>query len=95
MKHNPRIICNDGFSISVQGSSFSYATPREDNPANGYTHVECGFPSTTPKTKELREFAELCGTELYTETVYPYVPVELVEAELEAHGGILEGVMPS
>ena len=95
MKHNPRITCNDGFSISVQGSSFSFATPREDNPANGYTHVECGFPSTTPKTKELREFAELCGTEFYTETVYPYVPVELVEAELEAHGGILEGVMPS
>ena len=93
--HNPRITCKDGFSISVQGSSFSYATPRVDNPPNGYTHVECGFPSTTPKTKELREFAELCGTDDYTETVYGYVPVEIVEAELEAHGGVVEGVMPS
>ena len=93
--HNPRITCKDGFTISVQGSSFSYATPRVDNPPNGYTHVECGFPSTTPKTKELREFAELCGTDDYTETVYGYVPVEIVEAELEAHGGVVEGVMPS
>ena len=92
---NPRITCKDGFSISVQASSFAYATPRVDNPPNGYTHVECGFPSTTPKTKELREFAELCGTDDYTETVYGYVPVEVVQAELEAHGGILEGVMPS
>ena len=93
-KHNPRIVCSDGFSISVQGSSFIYATPREDNPANGYTHVECGFPSTRPKTVELRNYAELCGTDDYTETVYGYVPVEVVRAELDAHGGIVSGRMP-
>ena len=93
--HNPRITCKDGFTISVQGSSFSYATPREDNPPNGYTHVECGFPSTTPKTAELRDYAELCGTDDYTETVYGYVPVEVVEAELKAHGGIAVGCLPS
>ena len=92
--HNPRITCKDGFSISVQGSSFSYATPREDNPPNGYTHVECGFPSTKPKTKELLGYAELCGTDDYTDTVYGYVPVEVVQAELNAHGGIIEGEMP-
>ena len=93
--YNPRITCNDGFSISVQGSSFSYATPREDNPPNGYTHVECGYPSTTPKTADLKGYAELCGTDDYTETVYGYVPVEVVQAELDAHGGILDGCLPS
>ena len=93
-KHNPRITCADGFNISVQGSSYSYATPREDNPPNGYTHVECGFPSTKPKTKELLEFAECFGDSDYTETVYGYVPVEVVQAELDAHGGIVSGRMP-
>ena len=93
-EHNPRITCADGFTISVQGSSFSYATPREDNPPNGYTHVECGFPSTTPKTDGLRAYAELFGTQDYTETVYGYVPIEIVQAELDAHGGIVSGRMP-
>ena len=92
--HNPRITCKDGFTISVQGSEHSYATPREDNPPNGYTHVECGFPSTTPKTVELRNYAECFGDTDYTETVYGYVPVEVVQAELDAHGGIIDGVMP-
>ena len=91
IEFNPRITCQSGFSISVQAHSGAYSR-RE---GGKLLTVECGFPSTTPKTKELREFAELCGTESYTETVYPYVPVEIVQAELEAQGGILEGVMPS
>ena len=93
-EYNPRITCVDGFNISVQGSSFNYATPREDNPPNGYTHVECGFPSTTPKTVELRNYAECFGDSDYTSTVYGYVPVEVVQAELDAHGGIVSGKMP-
>jgi len=93
--HNPRITCKDGFNISVQGSSYNYATPREDNPPNGYTHVECGYPSSKPVTSALLKFAELFSTNDYTETVYGYVPVEVVEAELDAHGGVVEGVMPS
>ena len=94
-EYNPRITCKDGFTISVQGSEFAYATPREDNPPNGYTHVECGLPSTTPKTEALKGYAELCGTDDYTETVYGYVPIEVVQAELDAHGGILDGCLPS
>ena len=93
--HNPRITCKDGCNISVQGSSFNYATPREDNPPNGYTHVECGYPSSKPTTHALLDYAECFGDHGYTETVYGYVPVEVVEAELDAHGGVVEGVMPS
>ena len=92
--HNPRITCKDGFNISVQGSSFNYATPREDNPPNGYTHVECGYPSSKPTTQALLDYAECFGDHGYTETVYGYVPVEVGQAELDAHGGIAVGCMP-
>ena len=94
-EYNPRITCKDGFNISVQCSSFNYATPREDNPPNGYTHVECGYPSSKPTTQALLDYAECFGDNGYTETGYGYVPVEAGEAELDAHGGILDGVMPS
>ena len=92
--HNPRITCKDGFNISVQGSSFNYATPREVNPPNGYTHVECGYPSSKPTTEALLEYAECFGDHGYTDTVYGYVPVEVVLAVLDAHGGIAVGCMP-
>ena len=62
---NPTITCQDGFTMSVQGSEYNYSTPREDNPPNGYTHVECGFPSSTPVTSALLDYAE-CGTERET-----------------------------
>ena len=93
-EHNPRIECQDGFNISVQGSSYNYALPRVDNPTNGYTHVECGFPSSKPVTDDLLKHAELFDSD-YTETVYSYVPVEVVLAEFEAHGGVTKGEMPS
>jgi predicted ThiF/HesA family dinucleotide-utilizing enzyme len=89
--HNPRIVCQNGFSISVQAHAGSYC---KHNESGELTHVECGFPSTTPKTKELLEYAECFGNHGYTETVYGYVPVEVVQAELEAHGGIISGKMP-
>ena len=92
--YNERIVCQDGFTISVQGSEFNYSSPREDNPPNGYTHVECGFPSSKPTTQALLEYAECFGDSGYTETVYGYVPVEVVEAELKAHGGIVKGHLP-
>ena len=93
---NPVIKCKDGFTISVQASEFAYSIPREDFPCMDYTHVECGFPSSTPITEELREYAECVISDMdYTNTVYPYTPTEIVQAELDAHGGIVEGRMPS
>ena len=86
---NPRIYCNDGFNISVQGSSTAYALPREDD--GPYTHVECGFPSENPGY-ELMEFAENSGDP--TGTVYGYVPVDVVMRVLFLHGGIAKGKMP-
>ena len=90
--HNPRIVCADGFSISVQARSSAYCLPREDEAV--YTHMEGGFPSSAPLDAELREAAELCGTDDYTETVYPYVAREVFEREFALHGGIVSGKLP-
>ena len=81
--------------MSVQARDGAYCKPREDYPDTPYTHVECGYPSSTPITKELRDAAECFGENGYTNTVYPFVSIEIVQAELDAHGGIVDGCMPS
>jgi hypothetical protein len=43
----------------------------------------------------LRDAAECFGENGYTNTVYPFVSIEIVQAELDAHGGIVDGCMPS
>ena len=93
--HNPKITCKDGFTMSVQARDSAYCEPREDYPSEPYTHVECGYPNAPPRTKELRECAECSGEYGYCNTVYPYVPIAIVQAECDSHGGIIEGHMPS
>lgn len=78
----PRIECADGFSLSAQASEFTYCTPRE-NAAWPYFEVEVGFPSE--RVEELMPFAE--SPEDPTGTVYGWVPVSIVEAIINAHGG--------
>jgi hypothetical protein len=77
-----RITCADGFSISVQAHEGAYCRPRE---SDGPWHkVELGFPSEDPG----KEFVQYCeDPESPTETVYAYVPIELVEALIARHGG--------
>ena len=92
--HNPRIICADGFSISVQASSFSYCLPREDDVP--HTHMEGGFPSSPPLDPTLLGMREgMDGEDDPTETVYPYVAREVFEREFALHGGIVEGRLPT
>jgi hypothetical protein len=87
LKHShpaPRIVCKDGFSISVQASEFAYCTPRA-NVAH-WTEVECGFPSDMEVS--LLKYAE--SPDDPTGTVYGYVPVRLVEKIIKRHGGVAE-----
>lgn len=79
----PRLCCNDGFSISVQASEFHYCHPRL-NGVQDYESVELGYPSVEDEL--INEYAEDCMD--YTETVYGYVPIEIVEKLIEKHGGI-------
>ena len=79
----PRIICNDGFSASVQASEFHYCHPRNND--GPYTHVEVGFPSD--KEELLLPYAESYDDGNDT-GIYPMVPVEIVEAIIKKHGGL-------
>ena len=79
------IICNDGFSMSVQAFDGAYCHPRELlSDANEYTHFEVGFPSEKPSF--FFERADDCNNP--TETVYGYVSAELIQQEIDLHGGI-------
>jgi hypothetical protein len=77
-----RIECVDGFSISVQATHGAYCQPRTN--IGPWYQVECGFPSDVPT--EIMDYAE--QPEIPTQTVYGYVPIELVEALIAAHGGM-------
>jgi hypothetical protein len=82
--HHDRVECADGFSVSVQASQFHYCTPREDG--GPWTHVELGFPSARPEPwRKWRKYAE--DADRPTDTVYAYVPVQMVIDLITSHGG--------
>ena len=86
----PHIVCADGFSMSVQVGYSLYSTPKKV--AKRYSAVEIGYPSEPEELiKEWAEwisFSEEDGEPDYTDTVYPYVPVKVVDKVLKKHGGI-------
>lgn len=78
----PPVVCRDGFSISIQAGEFPYSEPRSNT--GPWQSVECGFPNQVDLA--LMPYAETEDDPLHT--VYAYVPVSVVAAVLEAHGGI-------
>ena len=79
-----RIVCKDGFSISVQASAFHYSEPRA-NSAPYYTEVECGFPSKPcPSMSKYRE--RLRPRQTHRDSVFGWVPVKVVERIITRHG---------
>jgi hypothetical protein len=80
----PRIECADGFTMSVQADEFTYCTPRDN--VGPWSKVEIGFPSE--RVEEFMEWAE--NDDKPTETVYGWVPLEVVAEVIEDHGGFKE-----
>jgi hypothetical protein len=78
----PQIICNDGFKMSVQGSRTHYSTPRAN--MDFYSNMGIGFP--TEKVDYFLEYAE--DENNPTDTVYGYVPVNLIQKCIDDHQGI-------
>lgn len=78
----PRLVCADGFNMSVQGSQGHYCSPRETQ--DSYLEMEIGFPSEPDEL--IVSYAEN-DTDL-TQTVYGYVPVELIQKVIDKHGGV-------
>lgn len=90
MKLNEKVICADGFEMSVQASEHSYCEPRITG-ANRYSYVEVGYPSQ--KEELLMEWAE--SPNKPTNTVYGWVPSERVSLVIAKHGGMLSGEVPA
>ena len=84
----PKIICSDGFTMSVQVGFSLYSTPKKV--AKRYSAVEIGFPSEDEPLieKYAESYYDPDVDFKYTETVYPYVPVKVVDKVLKKHGGI-------
>ena len=82
--HTPKVICNDGFEMSVQAGQSLYSEPRDV--ADSYEEAEVGFPSTEEQllTSYAEDRENLCGT------VYGYVPCSIIDEVIEKHGGIDE-----
>ena len=74
MSVKPRVICEDGYVVSIQNSEHHHCTKNS---------VELGFPSEL--SKELEPYAEEKDT---TETVFNNVPLTIIEKVIEKHGGI-------
>lgn len=86
-----RIILADGESVSVQANEYCYCHPRSNlswidlsSFSIPYYEYEIGFPSFV--AQEWMEYAE--QSEKPTDTVYGYVPADVVQKVLDAHGGI-------
>ena len=85
---NKRVVCTDGFTMSVQAGTYSYCKPRANDQI--YTEVEVGFPSMEELL--LKPYAE--EWDKPTDTVYGYVPVTTVALVCAKHGGVVDGELP-
>jgi len=81
-----RIMCLDGFTLSVQASRHHYCKPREDSTYEKpveYTHVEVGFAKRFDD--DLLKYSEEPDT---LETVYPFTPIDVVVGVINKHGWV-------
>ena len=76
--------CVDGFRVSIQASVFHYCAPRTTTIYSRYSSYELGYPSSADDL--IAEYAET--PDRPTESVYAWVPAEVVAQLIEKHGGI-------
>lgn len=92
----PPVICNDGFTMSIQASSGHYCIPRKLLSTGLYKRVEVMyFVSEVPNYqcmedyKLLQEDGSWEGPTLdKSGEVFGYVSIEVVEKIIDLHGGI-------
>lgn len=78
----------DGTTLSIQASATHYCEPRETTESanyNWYESFEIGFPSNV--IEEILEYAE--QPETPTDTVYGWVPKEVIRQVIESRGGVV------
>jgi hypothetical protein len=82
VRHRPKIVCMDGFKMSVQGNEMAYSIPRKTGPQ--FSAMEIGFPSEPEDL--IITYADNPADP--TGTVYGYIPMKLIEQVVLKHGGI-------
>ena len=80
-----RLLLADGTSLSIQASDGHYSEPRKTTAYSKYESFEIGFPSC--EIAEIKQFAE--DENDLTETVYPYVPKQIILDLIESRGGVV------
>ena len=83
----PRIVCEDGWKVSVQCGKGLYSIPRADRMPS-YTAFELGYPSDHEPL--LDGYAENSDNWC---CIYLYVPIELIDQVIEKHGGIVDAIL--
>lgn len=78
----PKIVCNDSFEMSVQASSGHYCEPR--NLSDYYSKMEIGFPSKIEPL--ILQYEE--DSAAPKNTVYGWVPIDIIQSVIDNHGGI-------
>lgn len=79
----PPIICKDGTFISAQAGNYYKSYPRENLDDFEYETVEVLKNETTEAEAMLNNY--ICAYDNY---VYDNVPVEVIDAIIEKHGGL-------
>lgn len=80
------IVCDDGFTFSCQASEGHYSSPKKTGlPAKDYKAWEIGYPSVPDHA--ILPFIEDDERDA-TDSVYPYVPTDIVIHLIESHGGL-------
>lgn len=82
-KTRPRVVCADGYSVSIQAGEHLYSRPRSNH--GPWEAFELGYPSAADDL--LSRYAE--DSSRPTDTVYGYVPADVVGRLIEKHGGIV------
>ena len=78
------ILCNDGETASIQASCANYSTPKKCG-VDIYDNIEAGFPSVYPPQSWMK-YCEDSTDPL--NTVYPFMPAQLVWEFVQEHGGL-------
>ena len=86
-----RIVCADGFTMSVQANLYTHCMPR-DNDCRWYAAVEVGFPSE--REELLMPWMDMMSMQGPTTSIYPFTPAKVVMDVIVKHGGMVHGELP-
>jgi hypothetical protein len=83
---NPGLTCADGFTLSVQASARHYCEPRTNS--GPWTSMEVCCDESEPMLKPFAHEPIMCPG------IFREAPVEVIEAVIAKHGGLVEGQLP-